>query len=174
MSSELLVKRLIDLGYKVATAESCTGGLVASGIISVPDASKVLDVSVVTYSNHAKMAYANVSYETIKEYGVVSEQVAGEMAEGVAVNNKSQVGIATSGFAGPSTEETDVPVGTVCFGVYVDGYIYTCTMVFKDLDRNGVRNAAAEFAIDFANSVLSIFHIEPKVTIRYSNTNKEW
>ena len=77
---ELLVKR----GFRISFAESCTGGLAAARLVEVPDASKVFDVGVITYANEAKIKYLGVFEETIEEFGVVSEEVAGQMAEGVA------------------------------------------------------------------------------------------
>lgn len=97
---ELLVKR----GFRISFAESCTGGLAAARLVEVPDASKVFDVGVITYANEAKIKYLGVFEETIEEFGVVSEEVAGQMAEGVARANMAQVGVGITGIAGPTGE----------------------------------------------------------------------
>ena len=90
--AEQLVKLLIEKKYTVSFAESCTGGKMAARIVDVPDASKVLNASIVTYANEAKMKYANVSKDTLKQYGAVSENTAREMAEGVAkANNADEI-----------------------------------------------------------------------------------
>ena len=118
---EELVSLLIEKQMAIASAESCTGGLFAAHIVDVPDASKVLNASVVTYSNAAKVKYARVSYDTIEKFGAVSEQVAGEMAEGIAEETSANIGVSFSGVAGPTGGTKEKPVGTVCAGIYIDG-----------------------------------------------------
>ena len=100
--SEELVSLLIDKGHTISFAESCTGGMAAASIVDVADASKVLNASFVTYANEAKIKYANVSGETLDKYGAVSEQTAGEMAEGAAKANNADVAVGISGIAGPT------------------------------------------------------------------------
>lgn len=118
---EELVQLLIENKMTIASAESCTGGLFASKIVDVPDASKVLNASVVTYSNEAKTKYANVNPELIEKYGAVSEEVAMAMAEGIAKETNANVGVSFSGVAGPTGGTPEKPVGTVCIGIYIDG-----------------------------------------------------
>ena len=147
---EQLVNKLIEKGWHIACAESCTGGLVAAHIVNVANASKVLNVSFVTYANEAKMKYLGVSPKTITAYGVVSEEVVFEMAAGVAKESDSEVGIAISGIAGPGGGTDKKPVGMVCFGFYVNGKITTKTMQFGNPGRNEVRNLSTEFALKTA------------------------
>ena len=116
-----LVDLLIEKKMTIASAESCTGGLFAASIVDVPDASKVLNASVITYSNEAKTKYAHVNPELIEKYGAVSEQVAMAMAEGIAKETNANVGVSFSGIAGPTGGTPEKPVGTVCIGLYVDG-----------------------------------------------------
>ena len=151
---EQLVNKLIEKNRHIACAESCTGGLVASRIVNVANASKVLDVSFVTYANEAKMKYLGVSAETILRYGVVSEEVVSEMAVGVAKESGSEVGIAISGIAGPSGGTDKKPVGMVCFGFYVNGTITTKTCQFGNPGRNEVRAMSAEYALKTALELL--------------------
>ncbi|MBQ9983453.1 MAG: CinA family protein [Lachnospiraceae bacterium] len=142
---ELVVQKLIQRGYHISFAESCTGGMACAALVSVADASKVLDVSFVTYANEAKMQYLGVDEMTIKQYGVVSEQVAHEMAMGVAKQAGSQVGVGITGVAGPGGGTKEKPVGMVCFGFCVEGNVSTYTVQFGDVGRNEVRTRSVEF-----------------------------
>ena len=137
-----VVKILKERGWHISFAESCTGGLACAELVGVPDASWVLDASIVTYANEAKIHYLGVSESLIAEYGVVSEQVAGEMAEGVARANSAEVGVGISGIAGPSGGSAEKPVGCVCFGYYINGTVHTERVLFGDLGRNAVRSVA--------------------------------
>ena len=152
--NEVLVKKLIDKGYKISTAESCTGGLLASKIVEVANASKVFDMSFVTYSNESKMELLGVSDILIKEYGVVSEEVALKMAYGVSKKANAQVGVGISGIAGPTGDTPNKPIGMVCFGFYVNGQSYSVTKYFGNVGRNVVRNLSVAFALEFLNSVI--------------------
>lgn len=142
---ELVVDKLLKLGYHISFAESCTGGLCCGNLVNVTNASKVLDVSFVTYANEAKMEFLGVSADTILNYGVVSEQVAYEMAAGVAKTAKSQVGVGITGVAGPGGGTDKKPVGMVCFGFSVNGSVKTYTMQFGEIGRNQVRKSSVEF-----------------------------
>ena len=152
---EQLVNKLIANNWHIACAESCTGGLIASRIVNVANASRVLDVSFVTYTNEAKMKYLGVSKDTILQHGVVSEEVVFEMAAGVAKEAGSEVGIAVSGIAGPSGGTETKPVGMVCFGFYVNGKITTKTCRFGNPGRNEVRNLSTDYALKTALELLS-------------------
>jgi len=144
---EQVVERLMEQGLHLSCAESCTGGQIAARIVNVANASRVLDVSFVTYANKAKEKYLGVSPDTIAAYDVVSEPVVAEMAKGVAKEAGSEVGVATSGVAGPGGGTKEIPVGTVCFGFYVNGKITTHTMHFEGLSRNEVREKSTEYAL---------------------------
>lgn len=136
-----LVNKLICLNYTIAAAESCTGGMFASRIVDIADASKVLKASFVTYAVEAKEKYAHVNLETVKEYGVVSEEVAGEMAKGVAKEANAQVGVGITGYAGPGEK-----AGLVCFGIYYKK-LYTFRRTFGG-SRNEVRKKAVDFIVN--------------------------
>ena len=140
-------RKLKEKGYKVATSESCTGGLLAGKIIDVSGASDIIDMSFVTYSNDAKCELVNVRPETIDKYNVVSEEVAKEMAEGAAKRANAEVGLSTTGLAGPKGGTKEMPVGTVCFGIYINGKTTTYTHVFKNISRQYVRNSAVKFIL---------------------------
>lgn len=148
-----VVEKLIEKNYHISFAESCTGGLAVAALVSVADASKVLDVSFVTYANEAKIKYLNVSSDSIRENGVVSEVVAGQMAKGVALTAGSEVGVGITGIAGPSGGTTEKPVGTVCFGFFVNDMCVTFTKCFKNKNRNEVREASVAFVYE------TLFHL---------------
>lgn len=145
---EKLVDRLIELDYHISFAESCTGGLCCGNLVNVTNASKVLDVSFTTYANEAKIEFLGVSPDTILKYGVVSEEVAYEMAQGVAKAAKSQVGVGVTGVAGPGGGTAKKPVGMVCFGFNINGDIKTYTMQFGEIGRNQVRKSSVEFVFE--------------------------
>ena len=105
-------------------------------------------MSFVTYANEAKVELINVSPETIESYGVVSEQVAGEMCKGVAQKAYSEVGVGITGVAGPTGGTAKKPVGMVCFGFYVLGNVITRTMQFGNIGRNEVRAKSVDFVFN--------------------------
>lgn len=151
---ETVVLKLIERGQTISFAESCTGGMLPARLIGVANASKVINASVVTYSNEAKMKFAGVRAETIEAYDVVSEAVAAEMACGIAELNNADVAVSTTGYAGPGSDvihicpdgrEEVIPVGTVCFGFYINGTVRTCSRLFSGMTRNEVRERAADF-----------------------------
>lgn len=98
----LIVDILTAKGWTISFAESCTAGLAAAHLVDIPSASNVFNASFVTYANEAKVKYVGVSEETIAEKGVVSEEVAIQMAVGAARANDAQVGVGISGIAGPT------------------------------------------------------------------------
>lgn len=153
MENEVVLK-LIKKKYHIAFAESCTAGLCASRLVDVACASKVLGVSFVTYSNEAKMKYLNVKKEDIDTFNVVSEEVAKNMALGVAKEANVEVGVGVTGVAGPTGGTKEIPIGTVCFGFYIDGNIYTNTIHFEDIGRNNVRKEACDYVFKRLNELL--------------------
>ena len=151
---EKLVDTLMKRGLKISFAESCTGGMCAARLVGVANASCVFDAGIVTYANEAKVRYLSVKESTIAKYGVVSEPVAGEMAAGVAKAQNAEVGVGVSGIAGPSGGSVEKPVGTVCFGFYVNGTVTVETKHFNNLSRNEVRAAATEYVYERLNELL--------------------
>lgn len=152
--NEKLVNKLIEKKYKISTAESCTGGLLASKIVEVANASKVFDMSFVTYSNESKIELLGLSENLISQFGVVSEEVATKMAYMVSRKAKSDIGVGISGIAGPTGDTPTKPIGMVCFGFYVNGTTYSITKYFGNIGRNNVRNLSVTFALEFLNSIL--------------------
>lgn len=154
MKNKELVNKLIEKNYHISFAESCTGGMLASSIVDIPDASKVLNESFVTYADEAKIKYLRVDGNIIKKYGVVSEEVANQMALGAANNSKSDCAISTTGIAGPTGGSAKKPVGMVCFGFYVNGKVITTTKIFSG-SRNEVRLLATSYAIEAMLELIS-------------------
>ena len=135
MNLNKIVNLLIKDNLHIATAESCTGGMVCSK-------------RVVTYANEAKIKLLGVNADTIAKYGVVSEEVAKEMVIGISRLANSEVAISTSGIAGPSGSTKNKPIGMVCFGLKIRDDIYTYTKYFGEIGRNKVRLAATNFILN--------------------------
>ena len=141
-------------GWLCATAESCTGGLLAGAITSCPGSSLWFDRGFVTYSNAAKIEQLRVSPDTLERFGAVSEQIAMEMAGGVlAVVPRVHLALSTTGIAGPGGATPGKPVGMVCFGIARrtgTGIVTRAvTQVFEG-DREAVRAAAVRRALQAA------------------------
>ena len=148
MKNKELVEALIEKNYKISCAESCTGGLLASSIVEVPAASQVFDMSFVTYANEAKIQLVDVEEKTIDTFGVVSEEVARQMATGCAKKAGSDIGVGISGIAGPTGATPTKPIGMVCFGFYIKGNLYSSTMQFGNIGRTEVREASVNYVIE--------------------------
>ncbi len=146
--AETLLVRARAVGARLATAESCTGGLVAGAITAVPGSSDILDRGFVVYSNDAKREMLGVSAKTLATYGAVSEEVAHEMAEGAIQRSRATVAVSITGIAGPGGSERK-PEGRVCFGIArADRSVKTLTVEFGSQGRGTVRQLAAERALD--------------------------
>ena len=150
----LIVDILTAKGWTISFAESCTAGLAAAHLVDIPSASNVFNASFVTYSNEAKVKYLGVSAETIEQKGVVSEEVAVQMASGTAHANGAQVGVGITGIAGPTGGTELKPVGMVCFGFYIDGRTMSATKTFGDVGRDAVRIASVEYVYSFLAAML--------------------
>lgn len=145
-AAEETVRLLRAKGMKLATAESCTGGLIAKKITSVAGASECFDCGVVTYSNEMKSKLIGVSEETIRKFGAVSDETALEMCKGVCMLAKSDLGIGVTGIAGPGGGTAEKPVGLVHIGIYAFGKHSSRGYHFEG-NREEVRERAAETAL---------------------------
>lgn len=141
--ARILVEHLAANGLKVATAESCTGGMIASEIISIPGSSAVIDSSFITYSNESKNLVLGVPEEDLKRYGAVSEPVARKMALGACHISGADIGVATTGVAGPGGGSYDKPVGLVYIAVCTPRRII-CKKRFYTGNREKVRKKATK------------------------------
>jgi nicotinamide-nucleotide amidase len=141
-------------GLRIATAESCTGGMVAAALTDVAGSSDVFERGFVTYSNTAKVEMLGVSPETLAAHGAVSEPVAREMAEGALAHSAAEVAVSITGIAGPGGSEFK-PEGRVCFGLARRGQDCRVeTVEFGALGRGKVRAAARDHALQLVLAAL--------------------
>ncbi len=141
-----LAERLTQLKWTLATAESCTGGMIAAHCTDLSGSSSWFDRGFVTYSNAAKVEMLGVPSELIGIHGAVSEPVARAMALGAVYRSLAQVSVAVTGVAGPSGGSPDKPVGTVWLAWCVDGLVKTEIQHFEG-DRNQIRQATVKYAL---------------------------
>lgn len=135
-------------GWMLATAESCTGGMIAAALTDIAGSSDVLERGFVTYSNAAKVQLLGVLTETIEEHGAVSEDVAREMAEGALVHSPVEIAVSVTGIAGPGGSEFK-PEGMVCFAVAVSGRpVRSFTRQFGAVGRREVRRRSVTAALE--------------------------
>ena len=135
-------------GRAIATAESCTGGLVSGALTAVAGSSAVVERGFVTYSNAAKAELLGVPAELIDRHGAVSEPVARAMAEGALVHSAASVSVAVTGIAGPGGGSSDKPVGLVHFAAAGPGGLVHVEHRFGDIGREAVRLASVSVALD--------------------------
>ncbi|MEQ9258072.1 MAG: CinA family protein [Roseovarius sp.] len=155
----MTVPELLELarakGVMIATAESCTGGMVAAALTDVPGSSDVVERGFVTYSNNAKIDLLDISPRTLKLHGAVSEEIAREMADGALRNSEAQLAVSVTGIAGPGGSETK-PEGRVCFGLAMEGReTRTETVEFGAQGRDEVRRLARDHALELLASALT-------------------
>ena len=151
---EQVVKKIKELGCTVTTAESCTGGLLAGRILNVSGASDVYNEGHITYSNEAKERILGVHHETLEQYGAVSSQTAAEMAEGAAKAARADIGLSTTGIAGPGGGTSDKPVGLIYLGCHYRGQSFTKKCNFSG-NREENRRDAVEASLEFVKEILS-------------------
>jgi nicotinamide-nucleotide amidase len=145
-STVRLAALLQDKGWMLATAESCTGGMIAAACTDLSGSSNWFERGFVTYSDAAKVELLGVDPAAIATHGAVSEAVARAMAIGAVRCSRAQVSVAVTGVAGPTGGSIEKPVGTVWFGYMVDGLLSSETQRF-DGDRAGVRQATVDHAL---------------------------
>ena len=141
-----LIARATARGVTVATAESCTGGLIAATLTEVPGSSAVVDRGFVTYSNAAKIDMLGVRVATLDAHGAVSEEVAAEMARGARDRAGVALAVSVTGIAGPGGSEFK-PEGRVCFGLASGEGVRTETVEFGAIGRAKVRRATVDHAL---------------------------
>jgi nicotinamide-nucleotide amidase len=143
------------LNLRLATAESCTGGLIASCLTAVPGSSHVFDRGFVTYDNGAKVEMLGVTEASLAAHGAVSEVVACAMAEGALENSAAQIAVATTGIAGPGGGTKTKPVGLVYIAVAGLGRKTRCTRSVINGNRESVRITALEQSLSMVEQYLS-------------------
>ena len=142
-----IVERASATGIVIATAESCTGGMISAAITDVAGSSQILDRGFVTYSNTAKMDMLGVSADTLDTHGAVSELVAAEMAAGALQHSNATLTVSVTGIAGPGGSDFK-PEGRVCFGIATKDGVETHQVDFGALGRVGVRSATVAHALE--------------------------
>lgn len=147
--AQRLVIEYTRRGVMVATAESCTGGMIAAAITDIAGSSAVLDRGFVTYSNDAKQDMIGVSAETLTAYGAVSRQTAIEMANGALSRSKADRSVAVTGIAGPGGGSAEKPVGLVHLALATaSGGIRHWELRFGDLGRDSIRHETVKRALE--------------------------
>ncbi|ANK72233.1 CinA family protein [Ensifer adhaerens] len=141
-------------GRKVATAESCTGGLIAGALTEISGSSAVLDRGFVTYSNEAKVAMLGVETATLVAHGAVSRQTAIEMAQGAIAHSAADFAVAVTGIAGPSGGSAEKPVGLVHLAAAGrNGALLHREMRYGDIGRSNIRLATIRTALDLLTQI---------------------
>jgi nicotinamide-nucleotide amidase len=142
-----LGRAALERKVRIATAESCTGGLVAGAITAVAGSSDWFDCGFITYSNDAKIAQLAVPPRTIEQFGAVSEETALAMAEGALGASRAQWAVAVTGIAGPAGGTPDKPVGTVCFA-WLGPEVAKASRIRLSGDRAGIRRESVRIALE--------------------------
>lgn len=142
----LMADLMLQKGWLLASAESCTGGLISAACTDLAGSSNWFERGFVTYSNAAKTELLGVDAALIAAHGAVSEEVARAMAAGAIARSRAQVAVAVTGVAGPSGGSRTKPVGTVWFGFMLDGQLSSEVKHF-DGDRAAVRLATVQHAL---------------------------
>lgn len=155
MDTAGLIRRATAAGITIATAESCTGGMIAATLTDIPGSSAVVDRGFVTYSNDAKMQMLGVKAETLDAVGAVSEEVAAEMAAGAVRNAGVTLAVSVTGIATSGGSEFK-PEGRVCFGLARSGHdTVTETVEFGAIGRDKVRAATRDRALEMLSQAIS-------------------
>jgi len=149
----VLGEMLVNKRLTISTAESCTGGMVAATIINYPGISKAFVEGAVTYTNEAKIKRLGVKKETLDKYGAVSSEVAAEMAQGIANTSGTNIGISTTGTAGPDGGSEEKPVGLVYVGLCINGEVKTKRLKFSG-NRQNIRERATMQLLDWVRREL--------------------
>lgn len=139
---------------RIATAESCTGGMIFAALTDIAGSSAVMDRGFVTYTNDAKIEMLGVSPETLQAHGAVAEEVTAEMAQGALNRSAATLAVSVSGIAGPGGSEFK-PEGRVCFGISYKTTTFTETVEFGAIGRKNVRNQAVDHALKLLNDAIS-------------------
>lgn len=155
--AQKLVDLLREKSLTLATAESCTGGLVAGLITEIAGSSAVLDRGFVVYSNEAKAGMLGVSTQTLGQFGAVSAQTAGELATGALVRSLAHISVAITGIAGPGGGSAEKPVGLVHFGcARKNRGVALSERRFGDLGRTEIRREAILQALDMIETAAAL------------------
>ena len=151
-----LVKELTKKKLKIAFAESCTGGMLASEITSISGASKVFGLGLITYSNQAKINILKVKKNIIKKYGAVSPECCNAMVRNLAKISKAQINVSITGVAGPNGGTKTKPVGLVYIGVKKNNKTLITKNLFKQKSRKTIQKATVKKTLEIIRSLIKI------------------
>ena len=149
-----LVKKLIKKKLNISFAESCTGGMLASSITSISGASKVFNLSLITYSNQTKIRILKVNKDIIKKFGAVSHECCEAMVLNLSRISKANINVSITGIAGPSGGTKKKPVGLVYIGVKKGKKIIISKNIFKSKNRSAIQKSTVRKAISIVNSII--------------------
>ena len=143
-----LIKILTKKKIKIALAESCTGGLLASTIISISGASKIFNLGLITYSNQAKIKILKVNDNIIRKYGAVSHECCYAMVNNLSKISKANINVSITGIAGPKGGTKQKPIGLVYIGVKKGNKIEINKCLFRSKKRSSIQKATVKKALD--------------------------
>ena len=149
-----VVKKLIKKKFKISFAESCTGGLLSSSITSINGSSKVFNLSLITYSNKAKVNILKVPNKIIEKYGAVSEECCLSMVKNLSKISKANISISITGIAGPTGGTKLKPVGLVYIGVKKGNKIIAKKNLFKNKNRISVQKLTVKTSLEIINRII--------------------
>ena len=155
MINKKIINKLIKNKITISVAESCTGGMIASEITSVPNSSNIFNLGLVTYSNQSKEKLLKIKKQNLKKYGAVSSQICKDMIENLFKISKTDICISTTGIAGPSGGSKLKPVGLVYIGIKFKKiskiYMYNFN---KKLERNKIQKKTVNTAFNLLNQIV--------------------
>ena len=151
--SEKIIKKLIKKNISISVAESFTGGLLTSEIISLPGSSKIFNMGLITYSNESKLKILNIKNNTLNKYGAVSKQIANQMVNNLYKLSKSKICISTTGIAGPSGGSKKKPVGLTFIGIKIMNKTIIFEKKFKG-SRIIIQKKAVKFIFQYLQKLI--------------------
>ena len=155
MINKKIINKLIKNNITISVAESCTGGMIASEITSVPNSSNIFNLGLVTYSNQSKEKLLKIKKQNLKKYGAVSSQICKDMIENLFKISKTDICISTTGIAGPSGGSKLKPVGLVYIGIKFKKiskiYMYNFN---KKLERNKIQKKTVNTAFNLLDQII--------------------
>ena len=145
---ETVVRLLREKGWRLATAESCTGGLIAHRITNVPGSSDVFTGGWVTYANETKISQLGVSPKSLEQFGAVSAEVAEEMAKGALAASHADIAVSVTGIAGPGGGSEGKPTGTAWIGLAMNGGHTESFRIYQPRNRHDFKLATSQLALN--------------------------
>ena len=150
----LLIKKLVKKNLKISFAESCTGGMLSSAITSISGASKVFNIGLITYSNHAKIKFLKVNKNIIKKYGAVSHECCLARVDNLSKISKANINVSITGIAGPNGGTKQKPVGLVFIGIKKGNKIVIKKNLFNSKNRKAIQKATVKKALQLVNTII--------------------